>query len=130
LSGAFVLVLGCCCSFERAQDFAADRLGVAKALETRRILRELVVPEVVGAHAGRDHQIIESNLAYTRAGEGRLNRAGSNVNAVDLSQDYADIPLFGLKLTDGRSDLGGREDCRRHLIEQRLKYVVVTPVDQ
>src|SRR5262249_48482121 len=29
-----------------------------------------------------------------------------------------------------RSDLGGRQDRRRHLIEQRLKYVVVAAVDQ
>ena len=29
-----------------------------------------------------------------------------------------------------RSDLGGREDRRRHLIEQWLKYVVVAAVDQ
>jgi hypothetical protein len=34
------------------------------------------------------------------------------------------------RLTDRRSDLGGREDRRRHLIEQWLKYVVVAAVNQ
>jgi len=63
-------------------------------------------------------------------GGGRLNRAGSNVDAGDLRQEYADVWLLRLELTDRRSDLGGREDGRRHLIEQRLKYVVVAAVDQ
>jgi hypothetical protein len=56
---------------------------------------------------------------------GRLNRAGSNVDAGDLRQEYADVTLLRLELTGRRSDLGGREDRRRHLIEQRLNCVVV-----
>ena len=63
-------------------------------------------------------------------GAGRLDRAGSNVDAGDLRQEYAEVSLLRLELTDRRSDLGGREDRRRHLVEQRLKYVVIAPVDQ
>jgi hypothetical protein len=37
--------------------------------------------------------------------------------------------LLRLELTDRRRDLGGRENRRGHLIEQRLKYVVVAAVD-
>src|SRR5262249_58313347 len=81
--------------------------------------------EIAGAHAGRDHQIIERNLADAGAGGGRLNRARSNIDAGDLRQEYADVSLLRLELTDWRRDLGGREDRRRHLIEQRLKYVMV-----
>src|SRR5580704_7321758 len=130
LSRAFVLVVGRSGQFERAQDFGSDRLGVAEALETRCISSELVVPEIAGTHTGRDHQIIERNLADARARGGRLNRAGSNVDAGDLRQEYADVSLLRLKLADRRSDLSGREDGRRHLIEQRLKYVVVAAVYQ
>src|SRR5262249_39157683 len=130
LSRAFVLVLGHYGQFERAQDFGSDHLGVAEALETRCMLRELVVPEIAGAHAGRDHQIIERDLADAHARGVRLDRAGSNVNAGDLREEYADVSLLCLELTDRRRDLGRREDRRGHLIEQRLKYVVVTPVDQ
>src|SRR5580704_9014168 len=68
LSRAFVLILGRRGQFECAQDFGSDRLGVAEALETRCISRELVVPEIAGAHTGRDHQIIERNLADAHAG--------------------------------------------------------------
>src|SRR5262249_25184720 len=92
--------------------------------------RELVVTEVAGTHTGRDHQIIERNPADARTGEGRLNRAGSNVDGGDLCQEYADVQLLGLELTDWRSDLGGGEDHRRPLIEQRLKDVVVAAVNQ
>jgi hypothetical protein len=38
--------------------------------------------------------------------------------------------LICLELTDRRGDVRRREDRRRHLIEQRLKYVVVAAVDQ
>src|SRR5262249_62270264 len=96
-------------------------LGVAEALEPRCISRELVVPEITGAHAGRDHQIIEPNLANARARGGGLNRAGSNVDAGDLRQEYGDVSLLRLELTDWRSDLGGGGDRCRHLIEQRLE---------
>ena len=87
LSRAFVLVLSRCGQFERAQDFGSDRLGIDEALEPRRISRELVVPEVARPHAGRDHQIIERDLADADARGGRLNRAGSNVDARDLRQE-------------------------------------------
>src|SRR6516164_2345455 len=88
------------------------------------------MPEVARAHAGSDHQIIKHDLADAYARGGRLDGAGSNVDASDIRQEYADVSLLRLELTDGRGDLGGREDRRRHLIEQRLKYVVVAAVDQ
>src|SRR5262249_50789942 len=119
LSRAFVLVLSCCGQFECAQYFGSNCLGVAKALETRRISREFVVPEVARAHAGRNHQIIERDLMDAGARGGRLNRARFNVDARDLRQEYRDVSLLRLKLTNRRSDLGRREDCRGHLIEQR-----------
>src|SRR5262249_22648225 len=103
-------------------------LGVTEALEARCISSELVVPEVARAHAGRDHQIIERDLADPRGG--RLNRAGGNINAGDLRQEYADVSLLRLELADRRGDLGGREDGGGHLIEQRLKNVVVAAIDQ
>ena len=63
-------------------------------------------------------------------GRGRLNRAGSNVDARDLRQKYAEVSLLHLELTDRRGDVSGREDRRRHLIQQRLKYVVIAAIDQ
>jgi hypothetical protein len=88
------------------------------------------MPEVARAHASRYHQIIERDLADACARGGRLNRTGSNVDARNLSQEYAEVSLLHLELTDRHGDFGGSEDRRRHLIEQRLKYVVVAAVDQ
>src|SRR5262249_35352960 len=105
------------------------RLGVAETLEARCISRELIVTEIVGAHTGRDHQIIERDLADTHARGGRFDRAGSNVDGGHLSQEYGDVLLLRLHLTDWRSDLGRREDRRSHLIEQRLKYMMVAAID-
>jgi hypothetical protein len=72
-------------------------------------LRELVVPEVTGSHAGRDHQIIERNSADANALRGCLDCAGSNVDGGDLSQEDDDVRLLRLKLTDRSGDLGGGE---------------------
>jgi hypothetical protein len=88
------------------------------------------VPKVARAHAGRDHQIIERDLADAYPRGGRLNRAGSNVDARNLRQEYAEVSLPHLELTDRCCDFGGREDRRRDLIEQRLKYMMVAAVDQ
>jgi hypothetical protein len=38
--------------------------------------RELVVPEVAGTHAGRDHQIVKRNLTDARARGGRFDARG------------------------------------------------------
>src|SRR5262249_36053505 len=111
------------------QDFGADGLGVAETLEARCVSCKLVVPEIVGAHPSRDHQIIERDLADTHARGGRLNCAGSNVGGGHLSQEYGDVLLLRLHLTDWPSDQGGGEARRSHLIEQRLKYMVVAAID-
>jgi hypothetical protein len=130
LSRTFVLVIDRFSQFERTQDFGPDHLGIAEVLEPRRILRELIVSEVARVHAGCNHQIIERDLAHAHAWGGRLDCAGSNVDTGDLRQDYAEVLLLHLDPTDGCGDVSRREDRRRHLIQQRLKYVVIAAVDQ
>ena len=65
-----------------------------------------------------------------RPPDGTHRPCGQRANAGDLRQEYAEVLLPHLELTDWRRDLGGREDRRRHLIEQRLKNVVIAAVDQ
>ena len=55
---------------------------------------------------------------------------GGNVDAGYLRQKYGNVSLRRLELTDRRRDLRGGENRRCHLIQQRLKYVVVAAVDQ
>src|ERR1700756_5190535 len=63
----------------------------------------------------------------------RRNRRGLALPKLDgcsLSQEYTEVSLLHLELPDRYGDFGGRKDRRLHLIEQRLKYVVVAAVDQ
>lgn len=75
LSYSLTFVLSRGRQFKRAEDFGADSLGVAKALEPRRKSSKSIVPEIAGAHTGSDHQIIEHNLAGPHARCERFNRA-------------------------------------------------------
>jgi hypothetical protein len=88
------------------------------------------VPEVARAHAGRDYQIVVVDRADAYARGRRLDRAGCNVDAGDLRQEHAEVSLLHLELPDGRGDFRRREDRRRHLVEQRLKYMMIAAVDQ
>jgi hypothetical protein len=52
------------------------------------------------------------------------------VDALDLGQEHADVLLFAHDGSDRNSDLARRQARHRDLVEQRLKQVVVLPVDQ
>src|SRR5262249_8468349 len=54
----------------------------------------------------------------------------SDVDASDLCQQNAQVSLLDFELPNGRGDLRRREDRRRHLVEQWLKYVMIAAVDQ
>ena len=56
--------------------------------------------------------------------------AGSYIDGDDLRQEDDDVRLLRLELTDRSGDLGRGEDGGCHLIEQRLKNVVVPSIDQ
>jgi hypothetical protein len=57
--GAFGGVLYKFRHFESTENFRADGLPVGDGLEARRVLCELVVPEIARLHAGCEDQIIE-----------------------------------------------------------------------
>ena len=52
------------------------------------------------------------------------------IDALNLSQQHAEVLLFRLKLTDRRRYLGGRQNGGGDLVQERLKDMVITPVDQ
>ena len=61
---------------------------------------------------------------------GHADGAGIQIDGRDLGQHYREIRLLLLDLTNGRRDLGGRENRGRHLVEKRLKDVMIAPIDQ
>src|SRR5258708_27783608 len=86
--------------------------------------------EIARTHSGRDHKevVLEFSTANPRAND--LDGARPQVDALDLSQQHAEVLLFRLELPDRRRYLGSCQNSGGDLIQERLKDMVVTPVDQ
>src|ERR1700686_1119184 len=115
--------------FERLQDLVSDRHGVCKTLQSRRELFEFVVAEVTVSNAGRQDEVIvwETNpFAICVAHEDILLIL---VHSGDFSENDGCIPLLAQDSADRGSNLTWCQYRRCHLIKQRLKEVVVGPVD-
>src|SRR6476620_795600 len=107
LASAFFRVIGRFRQFKRTQDLGSNHLSVVEALEPWREPRELVMTEIARTHSGGDHQevVLEFSTANPRAND--LDVASSKVDALNLSQHYAEVPLFRLELPDRRRYRGG-----------------------
>jgi len=82
------------------------------------------VTEVGVPRAGRENQDV---VGYAPAvGE---NLAPFRVDSRDLAKDDVDVLLARENTADGRCDVGWRKPCGRHLIEQRLKQMIVVLID-
>src|ERR1700732_3051902 len=51
------------------------------------------------------------------------------IDSADFTKEYGSISLILQKSPDRRCDLSGRKHCCRHLIEQRLKEVVIRSIN-
>ena len=81
--------------------------------------------EVSVLRAGRDHKGVETNAMILRN-----HLAAIEVDAGNVGQNYADICVPTHDFADRRSDVGGRQRCRRYLIEQGLEQMIVVTVDK
>ena len=59
-----------------------------------------------------------------------MTERGFKSTAVTSASITVRFCLLLLELTNGRGDLGGRENRGRHLVEQRLKDVMIASIDQ
>ena len=86
--------------------------------------------EIARTHSGGDHQevVLEFSTANPRANG--LDGARPEIDALNLSQQYAEVLLFRLELPDRRRYLGRRQNSGGDLVQERLKDMVITPVDQ
>src|ERR1700692_4454296 len=86
--------------------------------------------EIARTHSGRDHQevVLEFSTANPRANG--LDGASSKVDALNLRQQHAEVFLFRLELPDRRRYLGWRQNSGGDLVQERLKDMVIAPVDQ
>jgi hypothetical protein len=86
--------------------------------------------EIARVHSCSDHEkiVFEFSIANPRANN--FDRASDKTDALNLGEQHAEIFLFRLELTDRRRYLGGRQDSRGDLIQERLKDMVIASVDQ
>jgi hypothetical protein len=111
---------------EGEQDAPAQRHRVVERLQPRCMRGPLVVTEVgVRGAAGNEHKVIGQ-----RGAVGQRHALRSAVDGSDLAQAHGDIALAGQDVAQRRGDVAGRQAGRRHLVEQRLKEVVVGAIDE
>jgi len=91
---------------------------------------EFVAAEIVRLHAGRDQEEIERKGAGDAFGARDSQHSASQIHAGDLAQQDIEICLADRELTKRRGNLGGRQHSRRHLVQQRLKDMVIAPIDE
>jgi hypothetical protein len=123
------LVLG---RLERGQDPAAN---LERALERLHVGRErppLVVAEVRVVRAAGDDQAVVGKLEQLVVGRDAVDpdAPAVEVEAGDLAQDDADIPVALEDPAQRRGDLARRERAGRDLVHERLEEREVAPVDQ
>jgi hypothetical protein len=61
---------------------------------------------------------------------GHVDRARAQIDGRDFCKHHREIRLLLLDLTNRRRDLGGCQNRGRHLVEKRLKDVMIAPIDQ
>ena len=114
-------------ALEGQQHATAHLERVLERLQSRRMRLPLGVTEVRVARAGADDQ--EVVVERRRRRTARRRRRSTSMRA-DLAEQHADVARAAEHPADRRGDVARRQRRRRHLIEQRLKDVVIAPVEQ
>ena len=110
--------------FEDLEDVAADLDGVDERLQGQRVFLDALRAEEVWRRAERDDEMIVVDLALIGA-HGLRRR----VDSLDFGEQEVDVRSAAEKASDRVDDLVRREHRGRHLIEQRLKDLIVVVVD-
>ena len=111
---------------ELPQHVAADVNGFGQAFNVKGVLFDAGNPEVVIDCARADDQIIESEGVATR----ELERLAVPIDAGDGRLPKGKVVLLLKNRADAVRDLFGLQTRRRHLVDKRLKGVVVVLIDQ
>jgi hypothetical protein len=88
------------------------------------------MPEVTVALAGRKDEIIVWNLHVRTIGETGDHIALILIDRTHLAKDYRGIPLPGENSPNGSPDLAWSQNGGCYLVKQRLKQMVICPVEQ
>ena len=106
------------------QQVAPQAHRVVEGFQARRVLRPVIPTEVGRAAAHRDHEVVkrEFTIGQDHPPPGRIDRS-------HLGQDHLQIRLPPQQGADRLRNIRRGQSRRRDLVEQRLKQVVVLPID-
>ena len=110
--------------FEGQQYAPANQRRVVDAFESGGVSRPIVVRKVAVRRPGRYDQAIVRDPPILS-----IDDPAHAIDGIDIGKNDGRVGLFAQYAADRRSDVGGREACGRHLIQKRLKQVVIVPID-
>ena len=110
--------------FEGIEDPGPNHMGIFESLEAGRE-RLPIIPEVVGTHPCRDHEVIPGDLQITS-----LDHLAIDVETLDLGFHDGHVLLPAEHPPKWGGDRTVIEHPGRHLIEQGLEEGVVPPIDE
>jgi len=106
------------------QEVAAQAHRIIQGLESRRVLLPVVVAEVTGTPSQGEDEVVERQLAIRQQ-----HPFARGIDALHLRQNHIEVGLTTQDRPDGLRDVRSGQTGCRHLIQQRLKKMVVLPVD-
>jgi hypothetical protein len=116
--------------FKRLQYLVPNGDGIREAFQPRRKLLEFVMPEVTMSSARGQNQVIIRNTRPFPVCVAHEDALLIFVNSRDFTHDDGGVLLIPQNPANRRADLSRTQEGRRHLIEERLKEVVIGAIDQ
>ena len=110
---------------ERHENVPADRGGVFDRLESWREVFPVVVAEIAVAGAGGNDERVVGQLAFVED-----HAAAGNIDLASLGQEHSRVPLPLKSERSGAAMLAGDRRAGRDLVEQRLKQMVISSIDE
>src|SRR5262249_345907 len=115
---------------ECAEDPIPDRHGVRQTFQWWGMVPEFIVTEVTGARPRRQNQVIIRDPYVLAIRVIKEKTPVGLATACYFSKKHGWVCLCPQNAADGRADLPGRKNRSRHLVEKRLKQVVIGAVNQ
>ena len=112
-------------ALECGEHAPADLERVFQGLQSRRVRRPLVVPEIaVGGAGGKDQVVVGELIAVFQA-----HHAPRDVDCARFAIEHCGVALMREDVPNRPGDGGRREPGGRHLVEERGKEVVIRSID-
>src|SRR5215472_12240216 len=115
---------------ECAQNLVSNGGRIGQAFNSRRELLKFVVSEITVSRAGRKNEVIVRYGDMLAICVVYKNAALLLIHAGDLAHDHGRVLLFSQNSADWGADLGWGKHRRRYLIEERLKQMMICPINQ